>query len=128
MTVPTNYLVPENSVSIIRGTTKTLQIAVNNPDATATNLTGGKLVLTVKTSLYDDLPLIQKLTTDPAQAVITKPREGLAEFYFEPRDTQGLSPQQYIFDIWFITATGDRYAVVAPTAFIVTAGVTYLPL
>jgi hypothetical protein len=128
MAVPTNYLVPENTVSIIRGTNKTIRVTVTNPDTTATNLTGGKLVLSVKDGLYQDLPLIQKLTTDAAQAVITKPREGLVEFYFVPADTQGLTPKDYIFDIWLITATGDRYAVVTPTTFTVTPGVTYLPL
>lgn len=124
----TNFLTPENSVSILRGTTKTLQVAVTEPDGSATNLTGAKLVLTVKSALYDDLPLIQKLTTVPAQAVITKPREGLVEFYFVPADTQGLVPRDYIFDVWLLTATGQRYAVVTPTSFVVLAGVTYLPL
>lgn len=123
-----NYLAPGNSVSIIRGTTKTLQVSVANPDGTATNLTGAKLVLTVKGALYEDLPLIQKLTTDATQAVITKPREGLVDFFFEPRDTQGLTPRDYIFDVWLLTATGERYAVVAPTPFTVLPGVTYLPL
>lgn len=123
-----NYLQPENSLSIVRGTTKTVLLTVRSADGTATNLTGGKLVLTVKEALYDDLPLIQKLTTDPAQAVITKPREGLVEFYFVPADTQGLVPKAYLFDVWFITETGDRYAVVPPTQFLVQAGITYLPL
>lgn len=124
----TNYLTPENSVSILRGTTKTLVVTVTNPDGEMTNLTGAKLVLTVKRDLWDDLPLLQKLTTNAAQAVITKPREGLVEFYFTPADTQGLPPQDYIFDIWLLPATGERYAIVAPTTFKVLPGVTYLPL
>lgn len=128
MSAPTSYLAPENSVSILRGTTKTFVLTVTAPDLTPVNLTGGKLVMTVKKGLYEDLPLVQKLTTDSSQGAITKPREGLAEFYFEPRDTQGLSPMDYIFDVWLITSSGDRYAVVTPTTFRVLPGVTYLPI
>ena len=124
----TPILPPENAIVIIRGTSKTLQVTVYNPDGTAANITGAKLVLSVKTSLYDDLPTVQKVTTVPSQAVITKPREGLVEFYFEPRDTQGLMPMEYIFDVWLILPTGERYAVVPPSTLTVQPSVTYLPL
>ena len=125
----TSYLAPENSISVIRGTTKTLKLTVTDSTGTAVNLTGGKLVLTVKSSIYDDLPLVQKLTTDPDQAAITLPREGVVEFYLEPADTQALVPRDYIFDVWYIAATsGERYAVVPPATFTVTPGVTLLPL
>jgi hypothetical protein len=120
-------LLPENSVNIIRGTSKTLLLTVSNTDGTYYDLTGGKLVLTVKSSNYDDLPLLQKITTSAAQAVITKPREGLVEFYLDPVDTNGLDPRAYVFDVWLITAAGERYAVVPESAFVVSAGVTYLP-
>lgn len=123
----TPMLVPENSINIIRGTTKTLQLKVSQPDGNYYDLTGGKLVFTVKNGTYEDLPLLQKLTTDPAQGSITKPREGLAEFYLVPGDTNGLDPRSYVFDVWLITATGERYAVVAESVFTVAAGVTYLP-
>lgn len=124
----TNYLTPENSVSITRGTTKTIRVTVTNPDGTLTNITGSKLVLTVKEDFYNDLPLIQKLTTDATQGQITKPREGEVEFYFFPSDTHGLAVKNYIFDVWLLTATGERYAVVPPTTLFVSDSVTYLPV
>lgn len=122
-----SMLLPQNSISIVRGTSKTLQVTVTKADGTYYDITGGKLVFTVKRALYEDVPLIQKLTTDAAQGVLTKPREGIAEFYLEPRDTNGLNPQNYIFDVWLITATGDRYVVVAEAVLAITPGVTYLP-
>lgn len=123
----TSMLLPENSISIVRGTSKTLQVAVKNPDGTYLDITGGKLVFTVKAALYEDVPLFQKLTTDAAQGVITKPREGLVEFYLLPADTNGLKPQNYIFDVWLITATGERYVVIPESILAVAPGVTYLP-
>ena len=126
MTTP--ILAPENAVTMIRGTSKTLTVTVSNPDGTPTNLTGGRMVLTVKPNFWTDLPLIQKLTTDPSQGVITVPREGIAEFYLVPADTIGLDTKEYVFDVWLVTATGERYAVVPPSALLLTANVTYLPI
>lgn len=121
-------LLPENSLSVIRGSSKTLALKVTNPDGSDYNLTGCKLVLTVKPTTYEDLPLVQKVSTVPAQSVITSPRTGDAEFYLVPADTQGLSPKKYIFDVWLVTATGERFVVIPPSTFDVQAGVTYLPL
>lgn len=123
----TPMLSPQNTLVITRGTSKTLQLTVARPDTTYYDLTGGKLVMTVKGSVYDDLPLVQKLTTNPAEGVITKPREGVVEFYLVPADTNGLPPKTYIFDVWLITASGDRYVVVPESQFVVNPGVTYLP-
>lgn len=121
-------LLPENSLSVIRGSSKTLGLKVTNPDGSDYNLTGCKLVFTVKPTIYEDLPLIQKLSTDAAQCVITSPRTGDAEFYLVPSDTQGLAPKKYNFDVWLVTASGERFVVVPKSTFEVQSGVTYLPL
>jgi hypothetical protein len=124
----TPMLLPENSVTIIRGTSKTYQLKVTKPDGSFYDLTGGRLVWTVKTSLGDDLPVIQKRTNFVAEGAITVPRQGIAEFYFVPADTQGVQPCTLVFDLWLITATGERYCVVQRSSFVVQPGVTYLPL
>jgi hypothetical protein len=127
MTTP--MLLPANSLTVIRGTSKTLQLTVTKPDGTYYDLTGARLVLTVKEGLSDDLPTIQKRSNVPAEGAITVPRQGIAEFYLKPVDTQGLKPCcSLVFDVWLITASGDRYCVVAPSTFVVQPGVTYLPL
>lgn len=126
MTAP--LLQPTNSLTVIRGTSKVLRATLTKPDGSYFDITGGRLILSVKCSVYDDLPTIQKQTTVPAQGSITIPRQGIAEFYLEPADTQGLKPRDYIFDVWLITAAGDRFCVVPQSTFTVQPGVTYLPL
>lgn len=123
----TQMMLPENSITVIRGTSKTLLLTVTKPDGTAFDMTGGKLVFTVKEALYDDLPVLQKLTSNPTEGSITKPREGIAEFYLRPVDTNGMPPKNYVFDVWLITSGGDRFAVVPESTFVVSPGVTYLP-
>jgi hypothetical protein len=127
MAVAASQLLPQNSFSLTRGANKTLQLMVTNPDMTATNLTGSRLILSVKTDLYDELPLIQKLTTIPSQGALTKPREGLAEFYFVPADTLGLTPRTYLYDVWLITADNEQFPVVNNSSMVLQAGVSYLP-
>jgi hypothetical protein len=127
MSVLSPILAPENSFTLTRGANKTLQLTVTNPDSTATNLTGCKLILSVKSDQYNDLPIVQKLSTVPSQGAITKPREGLAEFYFVPSDTQGLTPKTYIYDVWLVTTAGDQFPVVQTSNLVLLAGVTYLP-
>ena len=124
----TPMLLPENSLTFIRGTTKTLRLTVTKPDGSLYDLTGGRLVFTVKGALSDDLPVLQKRTNIPAEGVITDPRRGIAEFYFVPADTQGIQPCTLIFDVWLITAAGERFCVVQRSSFVVQPGVTYLPL
>lgn len=124
---PINIL-PENSLSITRGTSKTIELIVTDCAGKAANLTGAKVVLTVKDTSSAQTPLIQKNSDFPAQAEITFPRLGKARFYMFPADTQTLALKQYTFDVWVILASGERYAVVAPTIFEVLAGVTLLAL
>lgn len=120
-------MLPENSISLVRGSSKTVLLTILKPDGCPYDLTGGRLVLTIKEFNCADQPLLQKLTSDPAQGAITKPREGIAEFYFKPVDTNGLTPKGYSFDVWLITASNDRYVLVPESTFLVTQGVTYLP-
>jgi hypothetical protein len=126
MTAP--LLQPTNALTVVRGTSKVLQATITKPDGSYYDITGGRLIFTVKCSVFDDLPTIQKQTTIPAQGAITLPRQGIAEFYFQPSDTQGLAARDYIFDVWLITASGERFCVVQQSTFVVQAGVTYLPL
>jgi|GEM_PF-4314374 hypothetical protein len=121
-------LLPANSLTIIRGTTKKLQMAVTKPDGTPYDITGGRVILTVKQALSDDLPTIQKRSNVPSEAAITIPRQGIAEFYFVPADTQGIAPCTLAFDVWLITASSERYNVVPRSSFVVQPGVTFLPL
>jgi hypothetical protein len=125
--MPTEMLLPENAIEIIRGTSKTLELLVVDEDGVAVDLTNGAIVFSVKKRTDDVLPLIQKKSTVPAEAEIVAPREGRARIYLIPADTQNLEVMPYVFDCWLLL-TGKRYAVVPPSTFLVLAGVTFLPL
>lgn len=126
--LPINIL-PENAVSIIRGSSKTLEMTVIDADTgKPADLTGGKVVLTVKEAVTDLNPVIQKISTDVTQAEITVPRGGIARIYLVPGDTQTLALKDYVFDVWVVLASGKRYPVVQPSVFTVQPGVTLLAL
>jgi len=121
-------ILPENALSLIRGTSKTLELVVTDADGKVVDLTGAKVVMTVKATVTDTNPLIQKSTDVPTQAELTVPREGKARIYLIPSDTQTLAIKQYVFDVWLVLSNGKRHAVVPPSVFEVQAGVTLLTL
>ena len=121
-------ILPENAVTVIRGTSKTLEMIVTDSDGKASDLTGARVVLTVKETVADTNPIIQKISDFPAQAEVTVPRSGKAKIYLIPSDTQTLAIKQYVFDVWIILPNGKRFAVVPPSIFEVQAGVTLLAL
>lgn len=120
---------PENLLEVPRGTSKTLELTVTDLDCKIIDITGGKVVFSVKEDLGDQNPLIQKTTDVPSEALITKPREGLAEIFLIPDDTHNLDPRaDYIYDVWVIQASGDRFVVIPPSTFKITDTVTRIPL
>lgn len=121
-------LQPENSVTLVRGTSKSLELLVVDIAGKAVDLTGAKIVMTVKAAVSDTTPLFMKSSDFPSQAEIPYPRQGKARIYVSPADTQNLAPKQYVFDVWVVLSSGKRYAVVQPSTFEVLAAVTVLPL
>ena len=117
----------ENQIEIIRGSSKTFELEVLDESDAAVDLTSARVVLTVKCSLVDPAPLIQKDSEGGAtQVEITAPREGKARIKFSPADTQTLDVGKYTFDVWVVLASGFRCPVILPSPFIVQAGVTIL--
>ena len=121
-------ILPENAVTIIRGTSKTLELVVTDAEGKAVDMTGARVVMTVKAVITDTNPLIYKSSDNPAQAAVTVPREGKAQIYLTPSDTHTLSAKQYVFDVWMVMQNGKRFAVVPPSTFEVKASVTVLTL
>lgn len=121
-------MLPENSLEVVRGSSRTLELTVTDQDSKPVDLTGSRIIFSVKTSANDPLPLIQKTTDQLAQAEVTVPREGKARIYLQPGDTQGLQALEYVFDVWVILTSGKRYPVVPSSIFAVKPGVTLIPL
>jgi hypothetical protein len=121
-------ILPENALVLVRGTSKTLELIITDADGKAVDITGAKIVMSVKVAATDAAPLIQKSSDSITQAEVTVPREGKARIYLVPADTQTLAVKSYVFDVWLVLASGKRFAVVPPSAFEVQAGVTLLAL
>lgn len=123
-----SLLYPANAITIIRGSSKTVELTVTDDNNAAVDLSDGKIYLSVKVSPSDERPLIQKVSTDITQIEIHLPRQGKAKIYFVPADTQNLDPHEYTFDVWAILASGKRYPVIEPSVFAVQPGVSHIPL
>jgi hypothetical protein len=121
-------LTAENSLFIVRGASKTLQMTILNEDGTPVNLTDCRILLTVKAKITDGLPLIQKDTSQVDQIEITNARYGIAQVYFVPADTASLDTIEYIYDVWLILPTLRRFPVIPPAPFVVNPSVTVIPL
>lgn len=119
---------PENAIEIIRGSSKTLALSVSDETGVPVDLTGAKIYFSIKATLDDPRPLVQKSSDAPTQVEITTPREGKAKIYLQPSDTQNLDPIEYTFDVWAVLANSKRYPVVLPSIFRVKPGVTLIPL
>jgi len=118
---------PANEIEIYRGASKTYELEVVDGEDHAVDLTGARVVFSVKCDLSDPTPLIQKDSqVGPTQIDITHPKEGIAEIKLSPSDTKNMTPGEYIFDVWVVLASGTRGPVILPSPFKVVAGVTVL--
>lgn len=123
----TDYLLPENALEVVKGSSRTLPLVVTDPSTgEAVNLTSSMIYFTVKRKISDPIPLIQKTTTLSSEIALTAPREGKAEIYLLPSDTIRLDAGSYLFDVWVILADGKRHPVVPPSSFEVRPSVTVL--
>jgi len=127
MSGTTSILGPENEIEIYRGASKTFELEVVDGEEEEVDLTGARVILSVKCALADPSPLIQKDSDAGATQVdITHPKEGKAEIKFVPSDTRAMDAGEYIFDVWVVLASGTRSPVILPSPFKVVAGVTVL--
>lgn len=124
----TNVLLPENSVSFRRGVSKTFKLAVVDLCDKPVDITGSTIYMTVKREAQDPTPLITKISTNSAQALIFDAKGGIAKIFIDPTDTQTLEPGLYAFDVWVVLPTGKRYCVVEESVLELLRNVTSIPL
>lgn len=120
----------ENEIEIVRGTSKNFELTVCDDAGDPVDLTGARVIATVKCDLYDDKISIQKDSANGAAEIEILAQSGdtlgQALIKFTPSDTQNLDPGEYIFDVWVILSSGARHIVVGPALFVVKRGVTVL--
>lgn len=122
-------LLPENTIEIVKGTNRTLEVVITDLDCEPIDITGGRVVLSVKETIDDEFPLIQLDSLVPAEGSLTEPRIGKAQMLVVPANTQNLQTDfEYLYDVWYISATSKRFAVVPPSPWFVRNSITRIPL
>lgn len=123
-----SLLLPENALVIVRGSSRTLELSVTDENNNRADITGARVYFSVKVEPFDERPLFQKSSLDSSQAEITTPREGKAQIYIQPADTQYLDPHEYVFDVWLVFPSGRRIPVIKTSVFSVQPAVSFIPL
>ena len=115
-------LAVENSIVIAWGESKALDVVITK-DGNPYDISNERLVFTMKKSVDDDLPLVQKDTADVAQFEKVDPLGGRARIYLLPSDTRQ-DPGEYLFDVWRELSPTDRTRVMKTATIKIEFGVT----
>ena len=108
------YVNIDGTVQLTRGDTARLSVTIKN-DLDSKNYeiaATDTLRLTIKKTVNDSSPLVQKVIT------------GSSQFYIEPEDTKELPFGKYVYDVELTTATGDVYTIIVPKTFEILKEVT----
>lgn len=116
----------DNPISMIRGSSRTLELHVVDTEGNERDITDARVLFTVKRAMGDTQPLIQKDSVDPLQIELVAPRTGRARIYLYPADTRSLSARAYPYDVW-VLLDGKNYCVIPPSEFKVEPSVTQVP-
>ena len=104
----------DGTVHLTRGDTARFSVSINN-DTSGSEYemsTGDVLKLTVKKTVRDTTPCIQKVI------------EGSNNIHISPEDTNDLEFGKYLYDVELNTEGGDVYTVIGPTTFEILKEVT----
>lgn len=126
----TMLISPENYFQIIQGSSLALTLTVTDDKGKAFDLTGQRVIFTVKESPAARTPLLQKVSSVPEQILVSgrDARLGVATIFLVPADTASLRPGKYVFDVWALAVEGGaRQVVIPPSEFEVVQGITVLP-
>jgi len=115
-----------NTLTVIRGTSKTYELCVVDEANEPVDLTGATVYFTVKRCTSEETAVLQKTSANIAEIEIVTPKGGIARIYLTPTDTKSLDIREYVFDVWVRLASGKVYAVIPPSTLSVQAGVTVL--
>lgn len=123
-----------SAAAVYQGESKSFRLSVTQPNPaypctseTKTiplNLTGTTLTFTVKSAVISPDVLIRKTSADINQIEIIDGPGGVALIKFDPADTNLLSPNSYVFDVWVTLVSGKRHPVIQPSTLKVLQPVT----
>lgn len=100
------------SLSLVRGTDKTIRVVVQDSYGVPVDLTGAVGHLTVKHYVDSTSNTFAKSTSVSGQGAIPVPKNGVMEFYIVATDTNSLVPGGYVYDVQLVL-NSKRYAVIS---------------
>lgn len=108
------YVNNDGTIRLTRGDTARISVTVyNDYNQEDYELDPADVLrLTIKKSVRDTTPAVQKMIT------------GSSQFYLLPTDTQDLSFGKYLYDVELTTSSGDVYTIIEPTTFEILKEVT----
>jgi len=127
-TLSVGIMQPENAVAIVKGSSRTYEIHVQDEHCDPVNLTGSLMYFTVKENQGDVAPYIQKTSQNALEIDFVDAVGGVARVYIDPSDTFNARAKPYCFDVWLILPTGKRYVIIQTSVFDIQAGVTVIPI
>ena len=109
------YVDKNNNIRLTRGDTAKFVLYRHNESIREPYniLSSDTLTMTIKDSIHDGEPCVQKTIT------------GSNAFHILPSDTSDLNFGKYIYDIQPTTSAGDVYTIVEPSTFELMEEVTY---
>ncbi len=118
---------PRNTVTLIRGESKTFQLEVKDPALVIVDLTNARVLMSVKKQITDKLSVIFKDSINGVSEVdIDEPKAGRAKIFVLPGDTRSMDVGEYVFDVWVVLPGGKQHPVVTRSTFEIVAGVTVI--
>jgi len=106
-------------LTILRGSSKTLEVTIRDANKELVNLDGSKIFFTLKRSIDSSSWLARKTSDNIAEAeILTQSGDtlGKARIYLSPSDTIDATPaRDYEYDVWVELASGKRYPVIKPS-------------
>jgi hypothetical protein len=117
-------LLPTNGIRLSQGEDQIVEFTVTDSSGAVQDLTGARIILSVKADSTDRTPVISKTSDDISQGQIVKALSGQARFYIVSQDTKDLAPGIYLYDIWVKLSSGKKYPVIPTSVFEVTGSIT----
>jgi hypothetical protein len=118
---------PANLLEVYQGATKDLLLTVYDSTGALLDLTGSRLMATVKCDIREDQATITKDSdVGPEQIEILAQSGatlGQATVKLTPEDTQTRAGE-YIFDVWIVLPSGAQHLLVGPSPLKIKPSVT----
>jgi hypothetical protein len=101
----------DQEIEIYRGDNKTYEVTVVDADGAAFNLTGARIVFSVKSTTNDATYKFQLTSDTITEIEITDAVGGIFKVYLVPDNTNLLRPSKYVYDIE-VQITGKIYTII----------------